>query len=526
MIDDLRSVLDGTAFPCDLCVIGAGAAGIAIARRFAGHRASVVVLESGGFELESATQQLYDFENVGLPRSPLTRLRYFGGTTGEWDNRCAPLSASDFAPRPWIDHSGWPLSLDELEPYYAAAHDVCGLKLNVYDESLPAILDARMPSLDGSKLRNQFWQFSPGPPVRFGTAYRQELAASTTVRVLLHANATNIQVTPNGTAVEHVEARTLEGVTVRIRPRFVVLCCGGIENARLLLLSNRVEPQGLGNRRDLVGRYFMEHPRTECGVVAARDPYWLETTYSGYWRPPPDGAHFLAGVALSPAAQAREEVLSCAAVFNYDEPFSGTEALRRLFHRASGGDSTAQDIARDVWRAMDDLGEVVINARRKFLLPGRDIYRRPQAITMTCDVEQAPNPDSRVTLSSERDALGQPRARIDWRITDLERRTVQALATAIGEEFGRLNVGRVKLPEWLIDRHAPAAFREVHHHMGTTRMAPGPESGVVSRDSQVFGIANLYVAGSSVFPTGGHVNPTLTIVALSLRLADHLASQL
>ncbi len=527
MIDDLRALQDGTILECDLCIIGAGAAGIALAREFIGRSYSVLLLESGGLEFEAETQRLYDFENVGLSRSSETRMRYFGGTTNVWEGRCALLSDADFRPRPWVADSGWPLSSADLEPYYGAAHTVCHLALNTYRQKVGPLLGGWTPAFDRSKLKNQFWQFGPASTTRFGVDYRGDLAKSANVRVLLHANATNLQLSPNAAAVEHVDIRTLDGLTARVRARFVVLACGGIENARLLLLSNGVEPHGLGNRHDLVGRYFMEHPRSVCADIVARDDYQFETTYSGYWHP--SGAHFLMGVALSPAAQARDELMSCAAIFEYDEASnSGTRALQRLLHRggAEDADTTADAMLRDVWRVMTDLDEVVVNGRRKVLLPGKDVYIRPQRITMTCDVEQAPNPDSRVTLSRERDALGLNKARLDWRISERERRTVAAFARAVGEEFGRLNIARVRLADELTDPSLPGQWEEAHHHMGTTRMASMPQNGVVSRDCQVFGTSNLYVAGSSVFPTTGFVNPTLTIIALALRLADHLRSRL
>ena len=524
MIDDLRASPTGATFECDLCIIGAGAAGITIARQFLGGPHSVLLLESGGLEFEADTQALYEFENVGLPRIRDSRYRFFGGTTNAWDGRCAPLSAIDFAYRPWVEYSGWPLTAADLQPYADAAHAECGLALNLYQDRLAAALGIALPPLDRSKLLPHFWQFSPQGPKRFGPAHREELERARNVRVLLHANATKLQTAPSGRAVDWIDIRTLGGVSGRVRARFVILCCGGVENARLLLLSDSVEAGGLGNGHDLVGRFLMDHPRRVCASILARDAYEFQDYFSGYRDRA--GARFVLGVELSPQLQERQELLNCGALFfSTDDEASGTLALLRLLGR-QGTEHGVQEIMRDVWRVMADLDDVTINVRRRVLLPGRDMVITPRTTVMLSDVEQAPNRESRVTLSRERDALGLNHARVDWRITDQERRTMSALTTAVGEEFGRMNLARVRMEEWLTDAGAAQDYREAHHHMGTTRMGGAADAGVVNRDCQVFGVDNLYVAGSSVFPTSGHVNPTLTIVTLSLRLADHLASRL
>lgn len=524
MIDDLRSIEDGVTFECDLCIIGAGAAGITMARQFIGGPHSVLLLESGGLEFEADTQALYAFENVGLPRIRDSRYRYFGGTTNAWDGRCAPLSAIDFAARPWVEYSGWPLTPVDLEPYGDAAHAACGLALNVYRDRLASRLGITLPSLDGAKLQPHFWQFGPQGPLRFGPAHRREFEEARNVRVLLHANATNLQAAPSGRTVEWIDIRALGGVSGRVRARFIVLCCGGIENARMLLLSNTVQPQGLGNGRDLVGRFLMDHPRRACADIMARDDYWFQDMFSRYRDR--TGARFVLGVELAPEVQERQEILNCGALFfSSDDETSGTLALLRLLGRR-GSDPHASEMMQDVWRVMAGLDEVTINARRRILRPGKDLYITPRTTVMLTDVEQAPNRESRVGLSRERDALGLNQARIDWRVGELERRTMSALTMAVAEEFGRLNLARVKLEAWLMDTDAAPMYHEAHHHMGTTRMAASPGAGVVTSDCQVFGVDNLYAAGSSVFPTSGHVNPTLTIVTLSLRLADHLSSRL
>ena len=142
--------------------------------------------------------------------------------------------------------------------------------------------------------------------------------------------------------------------------------------------------------------------------------------------------------------------------------------------------------------------------------------------------EQSPNPDSRVTLSDQRDRFGLPRAKLTWRLNSLDKLTVRKSVELIAQEFERLHIGRVTPDRWLVsdDRTWPDFVRGGYHHLGTTRMGSNPRTSVVNSDCRVHGLANLYVAGSSVFPTGSHVNPTLTITALALRLAQHLKLEL
>ena len=528
MIADLRTLESGATFEADLCVIGAGAAGITIAREFAGRQTSVLLLESGGLEFEGATQALYDYENAGLPRVPIpSRIRFFGGTTNIWDGRTAPLSDYNFSKRDWVPLSGWPIERAALFPFYARAARIIGLEINQNETEIAPLLETPLPAFDTSKVVPQFWQFKPGQPTRFGQAYRSDVESASNIRVLLHANVTNIQAAPNGGRVEYLDVSTLEGRKAKVRARAYVLAAGGIENARILLLSDGVERRGLGNRHDNVGRHFMEHPQTDAAQALVRDPYRFRTTFSGSWLRRLHNAHVLTGIALSHDLQSRQHVLDCGTIFNYGDEETGTAALQRLIAHEYGGDRAAA-IRHDVWRVMTDLDGVVVNARQKVMLPSKEAYAAPRNIVLTVDIEQVPNPNSRIMLSEgrERDALGLRRTRIDWRVTDLERRTALAFVRAVGEEFGRLGIGRLQIANWLLDDTQPVNFRDVHHHMGTTRMSSNPETGVVSGDCQVFGVDNLYVAGASVFPTSGFVNPTLTIVTLAIRLADHLKDTL
>lgn len=522
MIADLRDYPDGAAIDTELCIIGAGAAGITLASEFAASTRDVLVLESGGRTLEADTQALYDVENVGLPVDPMirSRLRVLGGTTNHWDGRCTPLDAIDFERRSWVPHSGWPITRSQLDPYYARAQGVCDLGDAIYDDRVLAQFEIPDPGLDPSKLRAHYWMLSP--PTRFGQKYEQALAESKNVKLLLHANVVNLQTNAAASHLDHVDVKTLEGKQARVRAKQVVLCCGGIENARLLLLSNRVDPAGLGNGRDLVGRFFQEHVRSWQQAVPTRTPFSLMKIYNFYAS---DAVRYHVGLSVSDELQAKEQLLNCSAMtffegLGYSSSGSAMRLVRALTQR-----ELPPHPGDDVYSVLSDFDEIVMNVRARFLLSGTQ-WHSELSTTLVVDSEQAPNPESRIRLSDQRDALGLRRSQVDWRLSALDRRSSLEMFQLIGAEWGRLNQARVRVPDWLSDGREDWAHnvRDIGHHIGTTRMADDPRSGVVDRDCKVHGVDNLYVAGASVFATSGHANPTLTIVALALRLAEHLAA--
>jgi choline dehydrogenase-like flavoprotein len=517
MFIDLRTLHNGAVMESDLCVIGAGAAGITIARELMGKSLQVCVVESGGLEFDANTQSLYEGESIGMPYYGLAqaRLRFFGGTTNHWNGQCAPLSEIDFQERPWVQYSGWPISKADLDSYYQRALSICEIGNYVFDERQWKNLRIVPPPLNQAKVRSHFWQNSRGP-TRFGTVYRDELKHSANIKVFLHANVTNINTNKTGVTVSDIEVAALNGKKARLKAKLFVLACGAMENARLLLVSNRVQTKGLGNRHDLVGRFFMDHPTAMCGTVEMADVDHLLDTYANRVF---EGTRYRPGLAIGEEVQRHEKVLNAAATFETEENApSAITAGKELFLALKQG-RIPEDSGEKIRRVISDLDDAASYLFCRVRAKAKCTTTVPHLRTR---VEQAPNPDSRLTLSQERDALGVPRLRLDWRLTELERRTVRSMAMTIGSEFGRLNIGRVKLPKWLVEDVSPEWIGGSFHHMGTTRMAVSPKLGVVNRDCRVHGIDNLYVAGSSVFPTSGFVNPTLTIVALALRLADHL----
>jgi choline dehydrogenase-like flavoprotein len=498
---DGRDLENGTVVEADVCIVGAGAAGITLARALMDRQMDVCLLESGGLAPDNATRALSRGENGGLPYFPLdaNRRRCFGGTTGLWAGWCRPLDDLDFEARAWVPESGWPFGREELAPYYRRAHAVCALGADDYE---PAAWEARLGCarlpLPAECVETRIYRLSA---VRFGRRWRRALARAPGVRVLLHSNLLEIITDRAARAVMALRVGTLRGTRFSVVARDYVLAAGGVENARLLLLSDGARPAGLGNDHDLVGRYFMEHVHFPSGTLRLADPRPAQVALYRAKGPA------VARLFLPAAVQARE----------------------RLLNASIALDPGVVGVRGRLARALRAAGEGV--RRRVRGLAGRDgrlgpCGPRARGLSLHYTLEQAPNPGSRVTLAAERDALGLRRARLEWRMTALEPETFRRCRHLLDEALRRTAIGWIEADR---DERGdvwppPPLQGRRGHHMGTTRMSPDPRRGVVDAHCRVHGVANLYVAGSSVFPTAGAGTPTLTILALALRLADHIGA--
>lgn len=470
-------------------------------------------------------------------------MRAYGGTCNLWGRGCIPLG-STLDEREWVPHSGWPLSYEDLEPHYRNARAFCGIESHDLGKGSFLTSPELAPlAFDERKLVNRIYAASP---ILFGSAYWSEFERAPNVQVLLHASATELRAFPGGEAIEEVRIASLEGKRGAIRARHFVLACGGIENARLLLLSDSVAPQGIGNDHDLVGRYFMDHPSGKLGTIFTSHPEAVTRPYDRNQAKGPAPCH--PEISLSEEAQEAHRILN-ARVRSFAiegrvprgiRALRGLKALResgareepltleeRMCVRQNGepqyireASTTRHGSARLALELGLGIGDIAMAFVRK--LAGKPTVRTDR-VDLVGYFEQTPNPDSRITLGEETDALGQRKVCVDWRLTALDLHTYRTTAPLFGEEIARVCGGRFELEPWLSGEAnlVPQVFG-TSHHMGTTRMATDPSQGVVDRDCRVHGIDNLHVAGSSVFPTGGWAFPTFTIVALGQRLAGRL----
>ena len=428
-----------------------------MARELAKHPFKVGLVESGGFEPDRA-QELYDGETSGSIPGDLrylitSRMRWFGGTTNIWTGWCRPLDELDFETRPWVTHSGWPISRAELEPFYERATDLCEIDSFHYTPEQLASEKSTNWLRSEANLRSRFFHFSP--PTRFGALYRSELVSSRSVTLLLHANILSLEVDNSGRQVKSVIASELSRPSFRIQARFFVLACGGIENARLLLVSNSVLKNGIGNQNDLVGGFFMEHPH----ITRAKALFWTGDETLRAYEGKADSLLFRNRIraVLSPTEhlQRQKQILNFSLVI---EKKLNVPKTRTSF--------------ADKIRQLDRERRSDVSSRSQ--VSAREIEIR---------IEQAPDPENRVVLSSVRDTFGMNRAKLLWRMNELDRRTVEEALNIIALELGASGLGRVKAlngnytqPSWFFDRNAPfdgdrdAQLVLWHHHMGTTRM--------------------------------------------------------
>jgi choline dehydrogenase-like flavoprotein len=485
----------------DTCVVGSGPAGLCVALHLARTGRSVALMEGGGLEISPESQDLYDGDIVGDAYYPLTatRLRYFGGSSNHWGGMCRPLDPWDFRRHEHHPLSGWPITKADLDLFADAANAFLGI---VPEETpRPGVFAAAHDPLRRFVIR---WPLE----LRLAKRYRPEVAKSGRIELCLHANLVDIELDSALDRVRRLVFRTLGGSgPFTVQARQYVLALGGLENPRMLLNANRQVPEGVGNRHGVVGRFFCEHPHQTVGSVLLARPIKGWQFYQPSLEFIKEQKTLNFGLRLVPAAS-RLDLHE--AVIN--ELACNSNVARRIFNLMGVDHVHCEDGDLDLYAKEGADPSIMLTAR------------------LDIAMEQALNPDSRIRLGTKTDRFGLRRIELDWHHSKLDAHTARTAALVFGKLLADQNVGRLRLAEWLLGQ--PIDFpgfesAEVggHHHMCTTRMSDDPKTGVVDRNCRVHGIDNLYLAGSSVFATTGHINPTYTIVQLAARLANHLSKQ-
>ena len=553
MIVTKNTFLSGETLKADICIIGSGPAAISMALSFDGSPLSVIMLTGGGWSETIANQDLYR-GNVFPAGShePLeeNRRRQFGGTSSAWGGRCIPFEPIDFKTRSWVPDSGWPISYDDLLPHYHKAAELCQIGRFEFDaqKAFPGSKREILDGLDSEELISyplERWS----PPVHFGKAYRAILERSTNIRVLMDAHVLSIETEDDNHTVSHV-AVSMGGDWLMVAARDFVLAAGGIENARLLLTStNDHFSNGLGNQHDNVGRYYMVHFSGVYAELKLYDKQKLMADFerdSGgvycrrrWWFPEPvQEAHKLLNSVFflyhpNPTNGHRDVLFSsrfvAKSVLSILRQKSVNGAISKAKQLMPSLKEHAATIAKNGLSEVPDLIKLSLKRMGKRRLPFLMPSKRNDYWGLYFQTEQAPNRESRVHLSrSQTDAFGIPRAEVKLAFLEADIQSIVDIHTLFVRNFkdkklGDIHYDEADLRQYL--RSRLTSFNSSSHHIGTTRMSDDPQTGVVDRRSKVYGLANLYVAGSSVFPTGGHANPTFTIVAHALFLADQLKSR-
>lgn len=534
MLTDARNIAPDSTLRADICIVGAGIAGISIAREFIGRSESVVLLEGGGLEFTKSLrnlptvlrrhilgeQALTGGRNAGHPYYPLrfTRVRSFGGSSRAWHERrgvhARPLDAIDFETRDGLPEHGWPIDRAQLAPFYDRAQQLIGLGSFAYESKTWEAQGYGAPlPLNPRLVESVIFKF--GRNSKFDR-YEDDFRQAKNVNLVLHATA--VHVADKNGRVDRIDCATLSGKRFGVHARTFILAAGAIETARLLLASRDSQSAGIGNSRDLVGRCFMEHPDAAVGYLIP-NPELDRSAFRLYQHQ--DAGENLTVEAmfrLSDSTLKKEGLLNAVLRLRHTYRSSMTAAVQsaQVIRRSAHYGVAIPGLARHALRTL--LGAPQLLRHYATWRSGRP----PEIFGIDVMAEQAPTMSSRVRLGRHRDRLGVPRTILDWQLTSMDwdsiRRTVEIFGAAVREA----GVGTVVSTLEGEDR-PPAVFGN-WHHLGTTRMHQDPAHGVVDENCRVHEMANLYIAGGSVFPTGGYANPSLTIVALALRLADHLKS--
>jgi choline dehydrogenase-like flavoprotein len=477
----------------DVCICGAGTAGITLALNLS-ENSSVLLLEAGHFESSRESQAIYKGEIVGNDYTDLTaaRLRYFGGSSNHWAGECRPLDSHDFEPKSYAQFSGWPIRQSHLIPYLARAESILELSADDTWRSPSGYFEDKLNSA------NDFLsvKYRMSPPTRFGTRYRREIQRRSNISCFINANVTGLDLTDDLSKLRFVNVQTYAGVRHKAQARFFVLATGGMENPRILLNSDHQIPDGIGNQNGRVGQFFADHLYTKVA------DFILDGESRMFTEQYPFGDSF----------RGRLKNQLCKSDF-------GQDAVELLRGNSLDCLSDLRHFFSPTPEFMEKERTLNFSIRLRTRTPD---HRQDMDGKLMIVSEQAMNPLSRISLGTETDRFGLRRIRLDWRILPIDMHTLQRAVIRFGENFAALNLGRIKVSEWLLAENPEYNGGHGSHHMCSTRMAASADEGVVDSNQKVFDVDNLYIAGSSVFSTGGQANPTFTIVQMTLRLADHI----
>jgi choline dehydrogenase-like flavoprotein len=533
----------------DVCIVGCGPAGLTVCAELIDSGRRICLIESGGFDKSSFGDGLRHVVQTGLKLDDESQERRFGGTSETWSGLCAPLDPIDFARRSFSHHIGWPINNEDLRPYYERAVRYGFPAAELFDRSRMVLHGSTPTPPPPWESCEEKLFLKPSPIYRFGSELRQTISRANNVDLFI--NATVIQLTAvrgdqRGRArVQWVICRTPDGKELRIGAEIFVVATGAIETPRLLLNSRGSDGGPLGNEHDQVGRYLMNHPKGRSGTVRLSKPLPLSRCFS--WKSYDEGTGFV-GVRLRDKVQARDGWLNSYATVAAHYPWSNRrepEAFRAvlaelkavvpLFLGWRRRDTTRLELSRKYmadlrslrsrWRP---LAAAIVHALLCLpvaiwlsalrLMRGRS--GEVETLSFMNYAEMEPNPDNRVTLSDQVDAFGMPLPHVTHRLSRRDVDSILALQQSVARELalqgynGTLETSRETL--------ASEICGDACHYLGTTRMGDDPSSSVVNADQRVHSVDNLYISGGAVFPSSGCANPTMTIVALAIRLADHL----
>lgn len=541
MIIDASEFEFGTNVETDLCIIGAGVAGITIAREFNRSETNLLILESGGMQPPHDSEALNHTTHPSYSdyKIDITRASAFGGSSHLWkipvsDDelgvRLRRLDAIDFEKKSWVPYSGWPFSKTHLDPFYIRAHNL--FKIGPYSYE---IQDWRGSghidyfNFNEDDLKSTIFQFAKKD--LFFNDYRKEIENSDNITAFLNATVLNIDLSDNARIVASLTVETSGGKRFSVKAKKFILAAGGLENARLLLLSNDKVKCGIGNQHDLVGRFFMEHPHFWENVATFHpsDPEAFNSSNI-------NGSYRQNGIPVERYLTISDDLLEKHQLLNLVVGIRGKtsptypraqEAIDFVKKPQSKNEYLHKELLRKSIIILQNIDVIGYSVLQRYLGGNIEKWDRYpyeySGLQLNIMSEQQPNPNSRITLDEKNDTFGLNKIKLDWRLQNYDIKSIRESLDIIDKILRNNNFGFLKIN--IDDDYPLHKIRGGYHHMGTTRMHTDPKHGVIDEHCRVHGVENFYIAGSSVFPTSGCANPTLTIAALSLKLADFLKNQ-
>ena len=510
----------------DVCLVGSGPASIIVAHELKDSGLRIIILEGGNENYNHDSQELYApaFPPRYYEDTTHDRVRMLGGSSTHWENNTSEYLPSDFVQKDWIEYSGWPIRYEDVSRYYPMAGQYCGTGQDGYDSTFwHNSLNLKDPVASSNYIRTGIKK-APRQPTRFFKKYQQALSDCPNITIVKNANLKDIEYdknTKNITSMRFCNYK-LDGFNVFAK-RFI-MCLGGIENARFLAIFNEKYQNQLGNRHDQVGRYFMDHPllrasqflpsQNSLGLLKQRN-YHNKRFISGFLEHNDESIlkHKITNVRM-PLFKASEYKLS-----------TGIESAHVFAQAINDGQLPDQSLSH-LWNILSDVDMVLEGiSRKKFGKSLFDSSTVQSAYETLIMFEQLPHYDNRIWLDQTRDKFGLKRHRVTWKFHDKDIKLGWKSLEIMAAELATTNVARLRILQEFEERLQKEKLFVCHHHMGTTRMAQKETEGVVDKNQKVFNTNNLYINGSSVFVTGSHIPPTLTITALSIRLAEHIRLQ-
>lgn len=524
MLVDVTKINNSQVYNTDVCILGGGVAGIVLANELEGNDTKVIMLDSGNESYHLETQELYKAQSVPehFPAPFYSRLRFLGGSSNHWENSTERLDPIDFEKRDWINDSGWPIKYGDVLEYYPAAEQYCGVGKDGYQLDFWQNKLRFKDSFSGSELFHTALAKSPQIPTRFFKKFGSRLVKSKNINIFKNANITDLVFNHELQKVISVKFSSLNKIPHQVNAKIFIMCFGGLENARMLLHFNEKNANKLGNEFDNVGRYFMEHPTIRAAHFFPFKENTIDKVYEGI---PDTSMQILARGKLNKSAQIKNKTINIRLFFNkqtklqLSEGISSAHILADSMNKSETPDNFGSHLV-NVLKDADLIAEQYLRSKfNSSFSEDADSFGGYQIISM---IEQTPSRNNRIYLGTETDQLNIKKLKIDWKVSSNDKENAWKTLRLFAQDPWLQSIGRVRLLEDEKYRIWGSQLGFGQHHMGTTKMSNIAQNGVVDPSLKVFGTSNFYISGSSVFPTGGHVPPTLTIVALTIKLADEL----